>query len=111
MSHDSAAQKAETFAAFNERSGEPLPPVADIDLYLVPEAEGADWVPLARALEEADFLCDWIDADDPENDGPCLIASLPDQPVSAQAVWIAEETVTRLALAHGFRPDGWALAG
>ncbi|MEJ1996809.1 MAG: hypothetical protein P8X76_01355 [Maritimibacter sp.] len=36
-----------------------------------------------------------------------LIATLPDQPVSALAIWTGEEIATRIALDHGFTPDGW----
>ena len=55
-------------------------------------------------------MCDWVDDVD-EGEAPYLVATLADQPVSAQSIWVAEETATRVALQHGFAPDGWALEG
>ena len=113
MTHDYAAQKAETFRVFNELTAEhALPDVADLDIFLIPASAEADWVPLARVLEENEFLCDWVDDDeDAKEDGPYLLVTLPDQPISAQSIWIAEELATKLALEHGFEPDGWGLEG
>ena len=65
MTHDYAAQKAETFRVFKELSAEhALPDVADLDIFLIPASAEADWVPLARVLEENEFLCDWVDDDE-----------------------------------------------
>lgn len=111
MSHDFAAQRAETFDAFAEMIGDGgLPDVADLDFFFVATAQPADWAGLAAALEQADFMCDWVDDVD-EGEAPYLVATLADQPVSAKSIWVAEETATRVALQHGFTPDGWALEG
>lgn len=104
MAHDFAAQRDETFAAFAEMAAEgDLPDLADLDFFFLPDQEEADPQKLSRALEALDFLCHWAEGEAE------LIATLPDQPLSATAIWIAEELATRVALEHGFRPDGWGL--
>ena len=111
MDHDFDAQKADTFATFKELAAEnTLPDEADLDFFFVAGSAEADWRPLAQELEQADFLCDWVD-DDEAGDTPYLIATLPDQPVSAQAIWVAEELATQIALRHGFVPEGWGMEG
>ncbi|MFV0491752.1 MAG: hypothetical protein ACK5M4_08025 [Pseudorhodobacter sp.] len=104
MPHDFAAQRDETFAAFAEMmvAGD-LPDIADLDFFFLSDREGADPQGLSRALAALDFQCHWA----PEEGE--LIATLPDQPLSAAAIWIAEDLSTRIALDHGFRPDGWGL--
>jgi hypothetical protein len=106
MTHDFAAQKAETRAAYDEMSAdEPLPEMADVDYFLVPSDPEADWRPLADALTREGYVCEYI-----EDDGtPYLVATLTDHAVSAESLWIGEEVATRLALDHGFAPDGWGL--
>lgn len=111
MDHDFDAQRADTFATFAEMAAEnDLPDLADLDFFFVAARPDADWRPLAQELEQADFLCDWVD-DDEAGDTPYLIATLTEQPVSAQSLWIAEETATRIALPHGFAPEGWGMEG
>lgn len=110
MPHDFAAQRAETVAAFNEmQADEGLPEVADVDYFLVPSRDGADWQPLAEELSRDGFECRYHAA---EGDAPaCLVATLPEQLISAIGIWIGEEMATRAALTHGFAPDGWGLEG
>lgn len=111
MSHDFATQKTETRAVYEEMQAEHgLPEVADVDYFLVPTSEEADWRPLAEALTLQGFDCQFID-DDEEAELPYLVATLPDQAISAEGIWIGEETATRAALEHGFAPDGWGLEG
>ena len=106
MSHDYAAQRAETLATYRELAAEAdLPDEADVDYFFLPEGEEADWRALADALSREGYDCEWIDAE--EADEPCLIATLTGQAISAEGIWFGEEVATRLALAHGFRPDGW----
>ncbi|MBS0125909.1 ribonuclease E inhibitor RraB [Thetidibacter halocola] len=106
MPHDMATQKAETLAAYAEMAAEgPLPDTADIDYFLVPTSDEADWRPLADALSREGYDCQYV-----EDDGaPYLVATLTDQALSAESLWIGEEVATRLALEHGFAPDGWGL--
>ena len=107
MMHDFAAQKAETFATYAElRDGPGLPEFADVDYFLVPGDDNADWRPLADLLTREGFDCQWV-----EEDGPCLVATQADQFISADGIWLGEEVVTRAALDHGFVPDGWGLMG
>ena len=108
MDHDFAAQRAETRGTYAElRDGPGLPEFADVDYFLVPEGE-ADWRPLADALSKEGFDCDWVEDDE---EGRYLVATLPDQIISADGIWLGEEVATRLALDHGFAPDGWGLMG
>ncbi|WP_425072320.1 ribonuclease E inhibitor RraB [Sagittula sp. S175] len=108
--HDYAAQRAETRASYAElRDGPGLPEFADLDYFLVPDTK-SDWKPLAQALADEGYDCEWVD-DDPEADGPYLVATLYEQIVSADAIWLGEEVATRIALDHGFQPDGWGLMG
>lgn len=108
MSHDYAAQQAATYAAWADiEANAALPDVADIDYAFVP-IDAADWDAAEAALSEAGFACARV-ADD--TGALYLAASLPDQPLTAMAIWLGEETATRAVLAHGFLPDGWGFLG
>lgn len=110
MTHDFEAQKAETFAVYKELQEEhDLPQIADVDYFFLPASDEADWRPLADALSRQDFDCQYFEEED--GDPAYLLATLPDQAVSAQGIWIGEEIATRTALEHGFTPDGWGLEG
>ena len=102
------SQRAETYASFDDlaRDGA-LPDSADIDYFLVPAQADADWRPLAQALTEEGYDVAWIDEPETSDDVPYLVATLPDQPLSASSIWAGEEHATRIAAAHGFAPDGW----
>ncbi|GAB5437459.1 ribonuclease E inhibitor RraB [Falsiruegeria mediterranea] len=107
-SHDFAAQQAETFAVYADlQSKHGLPEVADVDYFFVPTSDEADWRPLADVLSRQDYVCQYIEDD--EGEGPYLMATLPEQAVSASSIWIGEEVATQAALEHGFAPDGWGL--
>jgi regulator of RNase E activity RraB len=105
---DLAAQRAETYASFDDlaRDGA-LPDSADIDYFLVPSSDSTDWRPLAEALTQEGYDVAWIDETDSEDDGPYLVATLTEQPLSASSIWAGEEHATQIAAAHGFAPDGW----
>lgn len=113
MEHDFDAQKAETLSAFADiDTAQDVPDTADVDFFFVPRDDAADWRPLADRLTREGYDCEWVDgtAGDEEaepDEDPYLVATLPDQPLSAQSVWMAEEHATRIALDHGFAPDGW----
>lgn len=109
MSHDFTAQKAETTATYSEMQAEHgLPDVADVDYFFVPATDEADWRALADVLSRADYICEYIEEDGEE---PYLVATLTDQAVSAEGIWIGEDVASRAALDHGFTPDGWGLEG
>lgn len=106
MSHDFAAQRAETQAVYTDLQDQHgLPDEADVDYFLVPDTADSDWRPLADALSREGYDCQW------DEEESYLTATLPDQIVSADGIWIGEEVATRLALEHGFHPDGWGLMG
>ncbi|MGH1415604.1 MAG: ribonuclease E inhibitor RraB [Pelagimonas sp.] len=110
MTHDFAAQKAETFATYSElQDKHGLPDIADVDYFFVPTSADSDWRPLADALSRADYTCEYIEPEDDE--APYLVATLMDQVVSSDGIWIGEDVATRIALDHGFTPDGWGLEG
>jgi 2-methylisocitrate lyase-like PEP mutase family enzyme len=108
MTHDFAAQKAETYAVWAEiAEAADLPDVADID-YAFVAVDPADWDAAEHALSEAGFECARVE----DEEGILYLAArLPDQPVTAMAVWLSEETATKLLLPHGFQPDGWGFEG
>ncbi|MFS4580570.1 hypothetical protein [Phaeobacter sp. C3_T13_0] len=109
MAHDFETQKAETFSAFSElQAANDLPAEADLDLFFNPSTEGAEWMPLAQALADLGFDTQWAEAEGDER--ATLIATMPDQLLSASAIWMVEEVATRSALEHGFTPDGWGFA-
>lgn len=109
MSHDYAQQRAETESVFADLQAEhDLPDEADIDYFFMPVSDDADWRPLADILSRADFDCEWIE--DEEDEPPYLVATLAEQPVSALSVWTGEELATKIALDHGFTPDGWGFS-
>ncbi|MFW2588646.1 ribonuclease E inhibitor RraB [Sagittula sp. SSi028] len=110
MSHDYDAQRAETRATYAElQAAHGLPEFADVDYFLVPAAK-SDWQPLAKALADEGYDCEWVE-DDGEANGPYLVATLFEQIISADGIWLGEEVATRIALSHGFEPDGWGLLG
>ncbi len=112
--HDYAAQKAETYATFAEIDATAgLPEEADIDYIFLP-GPGADWTAVIVALSDEGYAAERHDPEPDDADfadGPWLTATLTDQPVSALSIWLGEETATRIALAHGFQPDGWGFMG
>ena len=105
MTHDYAAQKAETYAVFADIQGDAdLPETSDID-YMFEAEDGANWEACEAALDAAGF-----DTEREASEGvPYLVAILVDQPISALTIWMGEEMATKIALQHGFTPDGWGL--
>jgi len=106
MSFDFAAQKAETFATFAEIQAQAdVPETADVD-YMFVATDGADWGAFETALDMAGF-----DAErELDNDEPYLVAILADQPISALTIWMGEDMASKIALKHGFTPDGWGFS-
>lgn len=114
MSHDFAAQQAETRAIFDDLAdNNALPDTADVDYFFLPSDAQTDWRPLAEALTLEGYDVEWIDDSDSPEDIPegepaaYMVATLSDQPLSAGSIWVGEEQATRIALPHGFTPDGW----
>ena len=108
MTHDFAAQRQETYAVWDDvATAGDLPDVADIDYAFVAQGS-ADWDAAETALAEAGYDCARVEDEDGT---PYLAACLPDQPLTAMAIWLGEETATRLVLPLGFAPDGWGFEG
>ena len=108
MPHDFETQRAETVAVFNKLQAEQgLPETADVDYFFIPAGDGANWEKLAEELSDQGFACRYYEAEG--DDPPYLVATLPEQLISATGIWIGEELATRAALSHGFAPDGWGL--
>ncbi|WP_458789915.1 ribonuclease E inhibitor RraB [Yoonia sp. MH D7] len=105
MTHDFAAQKAETYAVFADiQSQSDLPDFTDVD-YMFAAGAAADWDGFEAALDAAGFDTERED----DNGTPYLVAILADQPISALTIWMGEEMATKIAFNHGFTPDGWGL--
>ena len=105
MTHDYKAQKAETYATVADiQSQADLPENADID-YMFVAGPSADWDAVEAALDAAGYDCEREAGDKT----PYLVAVLADQPISALTIWMGEEMATKIALDHGFTPDGWGL--
>tara|TARA_R110002096_G_scaffold416594_1_gene619860 strand:- start:53 stop:376 length:324 start_codon:yes stop_codon:yes gene_type:complete len=105
MNHDFASQKAETYAVFADiQSQADVPENSDID-YMFAAGPSADWDAVEAALDAAGYDCEREAGDKT----PYLVAILADQPVSALTIWMGEEMATKIALEHGFSPDGWGL--
>jgi hypothetical protein len=107
-SMDLLEQKAETEAVFAElaASGD-LPVSASVDYQFTPESDDADWDALTEAAEAKGYEVSWFQ-DDAE-DERWIEMSVPDLPVTLDAIWDHEERLTLLAAVHGFVPAGWGL--
>ena len=65
----------------------------------------ANWDAVEAALDAAGYDCER----EVDEKTPYLVAILADQPISALTIWMGEEMATKIALEHGFSPDGWGL--
>ena len=104
MRHDYEDQKRETFETFAElaKSGEPMPKLSVVEVYLLAEGASAKWGPCEKALQAKGF------ATERDGDGETLIvATKREVAISADAVWEVERQVTEIALPFDFVPDGW----
>ncbi|MFD1341703.1 ribonuclease E inhibitor RraB [Litorisediminicola beolgyonensis] len=109
--HDFSAQRAETFAVFrNLNDSADLPEIADVDYFFVASEGEIDWPALADALAAEGYLCELVDETGEDAEAPYMVATLTEQPLSAEGIWIGEEIATRIALARGARPDGWGFS-
>ena len=77
-----------------------------LDLEFVPDPEAgqpADRDALLRKLKMFGFHATEADPDAPD----AVTVEVADVPFEAEAIWQHEETATKLALIHGYVPDGW----
>ena len=104
MSHDYAAQKAETFETFEALGeGADLPKSAVITYQFFPESSEPNWEGLSKALTAKGFRCEVFEDED------TMDASFGPIPVTPQEIWKQEKIATEIALTFDFEPDGWVL--
>ena len=101
-------QQAETVYTCEQlRDTQGVKPHTDIvlDLFFMPvEGEEARREALEKALSS--FGYEVAEGDAPSQ----LAASIGPIPFTPQDIWLHEERTTKMALARGYRPDGWGFA-
>lgn len=75
-----------------------------LDLQFV-AGEGADRAGFLTAMKAAGYS--GAAYRDVEGTAETIEAHVPGVPFDADAIWAEEERATRIALAHGYLPDGW----
>ena len=103
MTHDFEVQKQETFWVWSDIStrNPNLPDKINLDIQFLETSTNSDKDSFKASLEEAGFSVVFY-----EEDGT-IEASVNMIDASAGAVWSHEKRATKLALIHGFKPDGW----
>ena len=112
---DFSEQQAETVWTCEQlRDERGVKPHSDImlDLFFVPiEGEDARRDALEKALGAFGYTVDDFDCSDDEEANPDTVAcSIGPIPFTPQDIWMHEERTTKMALARGYRPDGWGFA-
>ncbi|MEM8741716.1 MAG: hypothetical protein AAGE13_09485 [Pseudomonadota bacterium] len=99
-----AEQRRDTEVSYRELSREaglaPGTPIT-LDLIFLAAETDSDEAKLVAGLARAGYA---VEAD-PE-DGT-VEASIDNVPFTVEAIWAHEEKTTRIALTHGYAPDGW----
>ena len=104
MKHDFDGQRRETFDSFDElnKSGEKLPDVSVLEVYLLSDGQDANWAAAEKALRAGGF------ATERDEDGDTLIvATRTAIQISAATIWEIEKKVSEIGLKFDFVPDGW----
>lgn len=107
--HDFEHQRAETFWTVADlikrgalKGGERI----TLDLEFVPDPDAAELPDRATLLRKLGMF--GYRATEPDEDAPkAVTVEIADVPFEAEAIWKHEETATKLALIHGYVPDGW----
>ena len=105
------AQRADTEWVFRDLKGKSVAKPGqriDLDILFVPAEEGEDaGAPaLVAALKAAGFAAEAF-----KEDGEALVeATAEGADFSLETIWFAEQKATRIALKHGYAPDGWGFA-
>lgn len=104
MRHDYEGQKAETFDTFDElrKSGEVLPALSRLEVYLLAEGAEADWAAAEKALRAKGFLTERDDEGD-----TLIVSTAKPIAISPDSIWAVEREITDIGLKHDFQPDGW----
>ncbi|MFN4173385.1 MAG: hypothetical protein ACK4GW_16680 [Pseudorhodobacter sp.] len=104
MTHDYAAQRAETFETFEEIGKiEDLPARAVVNFLFLADDLDAPFVKAGKALEALGFQTRQ------DEDGETLEARIGPLEITAAAIWTEEKRATEAVLPFGFEPDGWEL--
>lgn len=101
-------QQAETVYTCEQlRDKEGVKPHSDIilDLFFVPiQAEDVRREAFEKSLESFGYQLGEAESDED------VAASIGPIPFTPQDIWLHEERTTKIALARGYRPDGWGFA-
>ena len=102
MPHDFEKQRQETILVWSDiASRNPnLPAKINLDIHFLPNSGASDKEEFKASLEEVGFLVKVYEDDETVEASVTSITSVDE-------VWYYEERATKLALIHGFKPDGW----
>ena len=104
MTHDYAAQRAETFATFDEIGRiDDLPARAVVNFLFLADDLDAPFDAAGERLRAAGFGTE-VDAE-----GETLEARIGPVEIDAQTIWTLEKRATDLVIPLGFEPDGWEI--
>lgn len=104
MTHDYAAQRAETFETFDEIGGiADLPERAVVNLLFLADDVDPPFAACEKALRAKGFETRQ------DEDGETLEARFGPISITAESIWAIEKQATEIALPFGFEPDGWEL--
>ncbi len=104
MTHDYDAQRAETFATFDEIGRiDDLPKRAEVNFLFLADDLDPPFEKAGKLLQNKGFRTE-VDAE-----GETLEARIGPVEVSAEAIWDYERQATELVLPLGFEPDGWEI--
>ena len=101
--HDFEKQRQETVWVWSDISNRNLnlPAKINLDIQFLGISADSDKESFIASLKAAGFSVSFY-----EEDGT-VEASVSMIDASVEAVWLNEERATKLALIHGFKPDGW----
>ena len=103
MPHDFEKQRQDTILVWSDIANRNpnLPEKINLDIHFLPNSDASDKKEFKVSLEEVGFLVKVYEDDE------TVEASINSIEASVDEVWYYEERATKLALIHGFRPDGW----
>lgn len=103
MPHDFEKQRQETILVWSDITNRNpnLPVKINLDIHFLPTSGSSDKEGFKVSLEEVGFLVKIY------GDDETVEASVNSIDASVDELWHYEERATKLALIHGFKPDGW----
>lgn len=101
--HDFEKQKQETIWVWSDISNRntDLPAKINLDIQFLKTSTNSNRENFKISLEGAGFSVAFYEEDE------TVEASVNMIDASVEAIWLHEERATKLALVHGFKPDGW----